>query len=128
MKDQWIGSNVDLSLLSERLVRFFEGNQFDTKLVQESGKFIIFASNDQLRLRVNLRGEPNDFAVEFMPSKKTQGFSLTMILGYVTAFFGGGSFMLRDMKFQEAFNRLEQVFWKEVDIDVADLSKATAKE
>lgn len=125
MKDNWIGSNVDLNLLSERLVRFFEGNQFDTRLEQNSGRFIIYASTPQFRLRVDLRGEPNDFAVEFIPNKKTQGFSLTMLLGYVTTIFGGGTFMLRDIKIQEAINRLEQVFWKEVDIDIADLSKAT---
>jgi len=121
--DQWIGSNVDLALLGERLVRFFEGNQFDTVLEQSPRRFSIYASNPEFRLRVNVVGEPNDFKVEFIPSKKAQGFSLTMLLGYVTTLFGGGTFMLRDIKLQEAVNRLEQVFWKEVDIDIADLSK-----
>ena len=126
--DQWVGSNVDLNLLSERLSRFFDGNQFDTRLVQDSGKSTIFASNGQFRLRVNVYGRADDFTVEFIPSKKTRGFSLTMLLGYVTTFFGGGTFMLRDIKLQEAINRLEQVFWKQVDIDVADLNKAATTE
>ncbi len=124
--DQWIGINVDLSMLSERLLRFFEGNQFNTKLEQNPGKFVIYASNQQFGLKVNIRGEPNDFKVEFMPTTKTQGFSLTMLVGYVTALFGGGTLLLRDIKLQEAITRLEKVFWQEVDIDVADLSKSTA--
>jgi hypothetical protein len=124
--DQWTGINVDLSQLTERLVRFFEGNQFDTKLEQNPSRFVVYASNQQFRVKVNVRGEPNDFKVEFIPSTKTQGFSVMMLLGYVTTLFGGGTFMLRDIKLQEAINRLEKVFWKEVDIDIADLSKQTA--
>jgi len=124
--DQWTGANVDLSQLTERLVRFFEGNQFDTKLEQNPSRSVIYALGEQFGVKVNVRGEPNDFKVEFIPSTKTQGFSITMLLGYVTSLFGGGTFMLRDIKLQEAINRLEKVFWKEVDIDVADLSKPAA--
>lgn len=126
--DQWTGIDIDLGLLSERLVQFFEGNQFDTKLEHDTGRFVIYASGPQFRVRVNVRGEPNDFRVEFIPGMKTQGFSLRMLLGYVTTLFGGGTFMLRDIKLQEAVSRLEKVFWKEVDIDIADLSKTTATE
>lgn len=124
--DQFTGANVDLGLLTERLVRFFEGNEFETRLERTPTRFVIYASNMQFSVKVNVRGEPNDFKVEFIPSKKSQGFSLTMVLGYVTTIFGGGTFMLRDIKLQEAINRLEQVFWKEVDIDIADLSKPAA--
>lgn len=124
--DQFTGANVDLGLLTERLVRFFEGNEFETRLERTPTRFVIYASNMQFSVKVNVRGEPNDFKVEFIPNKKTQGFSLTMVLGYVTTIFGGGTFMLRDIKLQEAINRLEQVFWKEVDIDIADLSKPAA--
>jgi hypothetical protein len=121
--DQWVGSNIDLAVLGRKIEEFFVANQFAARLVQRDGKYIIDASSDIIKVRVNVYGQPDDFSVEFVPSKKSQGFSLSMIMSYLTTMFGGGSFLLYDIKLQEAIRSLEQVFWKEVDLQVAELSK-----
>lgn len=127
MKDHWIGSNVDLALLVQRAKQFFEENQFETELEQAPGRFKIQASNSIFRVTVNVYGRPEDFTVEFIPNKKTQGFSLSMLLAYVTMLFGGGGFLLKDIRQQEAASELEEMFWKDVDKHIAETSDATQK-
>lgn len=125
MKDQWVGNNVELSLLSQRVEQFFVENQFETELEQTQDKdYVIKASDSQIKLKVNIRGRPSDFTVEFVPSKKTRGFSLSMLLGYITASLGGGILVMRDLKLQEITNKLEKVFWDYMDIQVAELNNS----
>jgi hypothetical protein len=125
LKDQWVGNNVELSLLSQRVEQFFVENQFETELEQTQDKdYVIKASDSQIKLKVNIRGRPSDFTVEFVPSKKTRGFSLSMLLGYITASLGGGILVMRDLKLQEITNKLEKVFWDYMDIQVAELNNS----
>jgi hypothetical protein len=128
LKDCWVGNNVDLSLLNQRVKQFFIENQFETKLEQTHDKYRIEASNSQFKIMVNVYGQPSDFTVEFMPNKKTRGFSLAMTFGYLTSIFGGGTFLLRDVKFQEAINKVEQKFWKHIDKQVAELTNSANKQ
>ena len=124
LKDQWVGSNVDLNLLSQKVKQFFTEIQFETKLEQTHGKHRVEASNPQFKIATNIYGEPNDFTIEFIPNKKTRGFSLSMMLGFITSFFGGGILLLRDVKLQEALTAVEQIFWKHVDKQVAELTNS----
>jgi hypothetical protein len=129
LKDQWLGSNVDLDLLSQRVKQFFDETQFETTLERMSNGYKIGAVtkktlNVQLRITVKVLGQPNDFSVEFMPKRKTRGFSPSMIIGYITSLFGGGIFLLSDAKLQEALDKLEQMFWNHVDKHVAELTNA----
>jgi len=121
LKDCWVGNNVDLNLLSQRVKQFFIENQFEINLEQTHDIYRIEASHFQFNVMVKVYGGPNDFTLEFIPNKKTRGFSLSMILGYLTSFFGGGSLLLRDVKLQEAINEVEQKFWEHMDKQVAEL-------
>jgi hypothetical protein len=129
LKDQWIGENVNLYLLSQRIKGFFTERRFETEVETTADRYRIDAAPDDprvpFRIRVNLFGRPNDFTIEFIPNKKTRGFaSRAMILGYILAFFGGGGLVLRDAKLQEATNRLEHLFWTHVDSSVAALTNS----
>lgn len=128
MKDCWVGNDVDLNLLSQRVKHFFIENQFETKLEQAPDKYWIEASNFQFKVMVNVYGQPSDFTVEFIPNKKTRGFSLAMAFGYFTSVFGGGTLLLRDVKLQEAINKVEQKFWEHIDRQVAVLTNSANKQ
>jgi hypothetical protein len=122
LKDQWLESNVDLGLLSESVERFFVENKFDAKLERSGSGFRIEAVNPAFRVKVRIFGVPGDFAVEFVPSKKSRGFSsIGMMLAYVASAFGGGGLVLMDTKVQEAVGVFEALFWDYVDKQVAEL-------
>jgi hypothetical protein len=122
LKDKWVGSNIDLTTLSNRVVEFFTDNKFETKLQGTKDDFKIAATNPLYRIRVNIYGKPNDFTIEFQPNKKSKGFSLSMIIGQIASFIGGGGLLLRDVKIQESLSILERLFWKFVDEQIASLT------
>jgi len=124
LKDQWLGSNVDLSLLSQRIEQFFKEREFDTVTEKFDADFTIRASAFQLKTKVRIFGRPNDFTIEFIPASKTRGFSLGMIVGYITSVFGGGGLVLRDLKTQENLDRFEDTFWEYVDLQVGELKNS----
>lgn len=119
---------MNLQVLSENLQRFLDDNKFETKSEQIGSGFKIEAANAQFKVKVRILGRPNDFAVEFIPSKKTRGFSsIGMILGYITLPFGGGNLVLMDAKAQEAVSIFEDLFWDYVDEQVAELKDSGRK-
>jgi hypothetical protein len=124
LKDNWIGSNLDLTTLSKSVVGFFADNKFETRFEGAKDDFKIVAVNALYRIRVNIYGKPNDFTVEFAPDKKSKGFSLSMIFGQIASFIGGGGLLLRDVKLQESLNILERMFWEFVDKQVAGLTNS----
>jgi len=122
LKDRWVEGNVDLGLLSESVERFFVENKFDAKLERGSSGFRIEAVNPGFRVKVRIFGVPEDFAVEFVPSKKSRGFSsIGMMLAYVASAFGGGGLVLMDARLQEAVGAFEELFWDHVDRQVEEL-------
>jgi hypothetical protein len=124
LKDKWVGSNVDLTALSKSVAEFFTDNKFETKLEGTKDDFKIVAANPLSKIKVNIYGKPNDFTVEFLPDKKSQGFSLSMIFGQIASLIGAGGLLLRDVKLQESQNILERLFWKHVDEQVAGLTSS----
>jgi hypothetical protein len=124
LQDKWVGSNLDLTMLSKSVVGFFTDNKFETRLEGVKDDFKIVAINALCRIRVNIYGKPNDFTIEFVPNKKSKGFSLSMIFGQIAALIGAGGLLLRDVKLQESQNILEQLFWKFIDKQVADLTNS----
>lgn len=126
MKDQWVGNNVDLTILSNNVEKFLANSQFETKLEHARDKFRITASNFAFKITVRIYGRPNDFMVEFDPNKRSQGFSWSMIFGSLATLFGGGGVLLRDVKLQESVSTFEKLFWDFMDRQVAEL-KDSAK-
>jgi hypothetical protein len=125
--DQWIGNNVDLNQLSQAILQFFNSDEFVTKLEQTKKGCKIEALTKiptfPLKIYVDVYGRPNDFTVEFTTSKTKKGtLSPSMIIGYLTSPFGGGTILLNGLKTQEAVDKIEKMFWEHVDKQVSQLT------
>lgn len=133
MKDQWVGNNIDLSKLSRRIEDFFKGSGMEVRMQETSKgyKFDVASTGPamtRLRIGVRILGHPNDFSVEFMPGYKAGGvFSPAMVAGYIMSIFGGGVFLLRDVKLQESLDKLERSFWEHMDRQVAELTNSASQ-
>lgn len=125
MKNQWLGKNVDLGMLAERIRPFFPEVDFDTTVERIREGYVIQAvsriPNMKLEIGVWIEGGPNDFTVEFSAGGKRGYFSPSMILGNLTTMFGGGYLISREAKRQEALDILERDFWRHTQMRVADL-------
>lgn len=117
MEDQWVNKGVDLSMLNNRLVQFFEERKF--VVVQESSdeKCHIVAMprkfHDILeKIHVYIIGQPDNFKVKFDAGSRS---SELVRLGILTTVFGGGRLTLKGLKSQEALEKLEKVFWTYLD-------------
>lgn len=108
-----MGKNVDLKLLSEQVIGFFEKKYFKTKSNTLKTGFAIYAvteNNDEPGVVVRIHGSSNDFMVEFSASEP-RGSKLGLIL----SFLGGGGFLLRSLESQERLEKLEREFWAFLD-------------
>ena len=126
MKDQWLDKNVDLSMLAERIRPFFDETDFEVAVEETQEGYVIQAHSKipNLKLRVNVKilGGPNDFTVEFSTGSKRGYFSPSMIVGYLTAMFGGGYLISREAEKRETLDVLEKDFWSHTQMQVADLA------
>ena len=125
MKTQWVGKNVDLGMLTERIRLFFSETDFETTTEKVKKGYIIRAvskiPNLKLKINVEILGRPNDFTVDFSTGSKGGYFSLSMIIGYLTTMFGGGYLLSQEARKQETLEILENDFWKHADMQVANL-------
>ena len=126
MKDRWLEKNVDLSVLAERIRPFFHETDFEIAVEETQEGYVIRAvskiPNLKLRINVSILGRPNDFTVEFSTGGKGGYFSPSMIVGYLTAMFGGGYLISREAEKRETLDVLEKDFWSHTEMQVADLA------
>ena len=131
VKNQWLGKDVDLAVLAERIRPFFPDADFETAMEEVPSGYALHVTSRipslPLRIDVSISGHPTAFTVEFVAEGQTRISSPSMIAGHLTSMFGGGYLILRDTKRQEALNLLERDFWKHVQIQVADLVNSAMK-
>lgn len=125
MKNQWLGKNMDLSMLAERMKPFFSETDFETTVEEIPEGYIVQAlskiPNLKFGISATILGRPNDFTVEFSTSRKGGYFSPSMIVGYLTTMLGGGYLVSREARKREALDKLENDFWRHTQMQVADL-------
>jgi len=102
--------NVSLEMLVKRIESFFLKANFPTskKLHAECVEFSAFKGN--LNVKVSAKKFPDHFLVEFT----TSGVGAIKKLGSILGLFGGGFFVLKDIKSEDELRRLEEDFWKEI--------------
>lgn len=128
MQGRWVGKNVDLALLSERIENFFKDKGFKTAKDWSPPEYTISARPQRGigilgRVIIRVLGDSNDFLIEF----STSGHSRSAIRsGFLTTMFGGGILLLRGLKSQEALEKLEKEFWVYVEEAVMHLIKSTS--
>jgi len=132
MEDQWVNKNVDLSVLNNRLVQFFEKRSFVASQESSEEKFHIVARprrfHDVLEeIHVHVTGQPDNFKVRFDAGSHS---SELVRFGILTTVFGGGRLTLKGLKSQEALEKLEREFWIYLDRAIwslANLASDSAK-
>ena len=117
MESRYTSRDVDLSLLSKWVERFFEKKSFTMIKEDETIGYRIIARPSYVhdiigKVTVVISGNSNDFVVEFFSGMRSS--ALTKI-GRLTTFFGGGILFLKGVKSQEAEEKLERNFWIYVD-------------
>jgi len=117
MEDSWISKNIDLAMLSNRLVQFFEERNFRTFQEKSEKKYHIVVAprrfHDILEeIHVYINGQSDEFKVKFDAGARSRKLVRT---GILTTVFGGGRLTLKGLKSQEALEKLEKEFWVYID-------------
>lgn len=117
MEDSWISKNIDLTMLSNRLVQFFEERNFRTFQEKSEKKYHIVVAprrfHDILEeIHVYINGQSDEFKVKFDAGARSRELVRT---GILTTVFGGGRLTLKGLKSQEALEKLEKEFWVYID-------------
>jgi len=126
MQRNWTGKNVDLASLTTHIGDFFKANDFEAVKGEIPTGYQIFAG-DSLKFKVHghvsvtVEGTPDNFTVKFeqSKSKKKRDFPHPMFLEQMIL---GGGLILRRMKSEEAWLKLEKEFWRHVENAVLQLS------
>lgn len=124
MEDRWKDKNINLSILSNRLVQFFEARDFVTFREDSEKKYHIVVAprrfHDILEeIDVYVSGEPDSFKVRFDSGARSREL---VRYGILTTVFGGGRLTLKGLKSQEALEKLEREFWIYLDRVIWSLS------
>jgi len=127
MKDQWLGKNVDLSALSQQVKLFFTEKQFETTTEEKPSGYKIEAAtqkilNVQLKIRVEILGQPNDFTITYTADEGKNRFLSSSVVKYFAWALGGGILVLKEEKLREALEKFENTFWTYVDEKIAQLT------
>jgi len=130
MESRYTNRDVDLSLLSKWVERFFKKKGFSTIREEETGGYRIVAKPTYVhdvvgRITVPVSGNSNDFVVKFFSGMRS---SVLTKYGGLTTLFGGGILFLRGIKSQEAEERLERNFWIYVDEKINFLTGSASKQ
>jgi hypothetical protein len=117
MEDRWTNKNIDLSMIPDRLVQFFEERNFVSSQKSSEREYHITVMPSKHHdiveeIHVYISGQPDDFKVKF----DSGSHSISLVRsGILTAVFGGGRLALKGLKSQEALERLENEFWIYLD-------------
>lgn len=127
MEDQWKGKNVDLSILSDRIVQFFAENGFDAHVNKLNNGYGIIARPREFQnlaenISVHVEGQPDNFSVKFIAGSHSRSL---VTFGILTQLLGGGSFALKGLKSKEALEELENKFWVYIDKKVEKLTNSS---
>jgi hypothetical protein len=124
MEDHWVNKNIDLSLIANRLVGFFEKRKFvSSQENSENGHHVIVLPSPYHdiieEIHVYISGQPNDFTVKFDSGSRSR----TMVRhGILTTVFGGGRLTLKGLKSQEELEKIEKEFWVYLDETIWSLA------
>ncbi|MEM3699430.1 MAG: hypothetical protein QXL57_00975 [Candidatus Bathyarchaeia archaeon] len=125
MKRKFSGGKVNLALLTDSIVNFFVAKDFEVIRGESKKGFQIFAyDSSQVKLgspvSVTIEGEKDDFEVNFELSDKPNKRSWFPSY-FLTIMLGGGYFLVKKFRSDEAFLKLEKEFWTYIYGIIADL-------
>jgi hypothetical protein len=118
MQKNWRDMNVNLQNLLQRMIQFFESHEFNsvTALKTETGYQVIAGDSKRYKMEndvtVNIEGKPDDLTVSLASCKEEKRYGLPLIL---TSMFGGGYFLLKNFRSEEAMQKLERDFGEKMN-------------
>lgn len=128
MEDRWINKGVDLSVLINHLIQFFEKRKFVTSLESSEEEYHIIVAPTQHHdiletIHIYIGGRPDDFKVRFDAGSLSRAL---VRRGILTTFLGGGILTLKGLKSQEALEKLEREFWNYLDRVIWSLANSAS--
>jgi hypothetical protein len=123
MQRNWQNLNVNLSDLVQKIIQFFESKEFNnvTALKNETRYQIIAGDSKQYKMEndvsVTIEGKPDDFTVSLASCKQEKRSTIPLFL---TSMFGGGYFLLKGFRSEEAMQKLERDFRQKIEGMVAE--------
>jgi hypothetical protein len=126
MQRRIVKENVDLSVLVDRTIRFLEKEEFDdiVEVKTETG-FQIIAGNSSIRkinkdILISIDGTPEEFSInlELSGERKMEHLSIPVMLATM---IGGGYFVLKHLRSDEAWLKFKTDFWKQMNALIANL-------
>lgn len=124
MQDRFVARNVDLRLLTERLILFFWKRNFAVvkrKVVEGWEITVNPPPRDRIvdRITVAVTGDREDFSVKFITGSHSRVYKW---VGHLTTLFGGGILFSKGFESELALEKLEREFWVYVDETVEGLA------
>jgi hypothetical protein len=109
--------NIDLESLTKRIAQFFEARKFEEIVAtkNDSGYDLVAGNSSKYKIKSDLKmiiqRDSEGFSVSLELAKEVKKFNYPVMLA---TFFGGGYFLLRDLKSDESWTKIEREFWQEV--------------
>jgi len=104
---RFVGDNVDLDLLVSYLKEYFEEKRYKVEEIREGGKRLLLCKipNFSGGLEIVIEGDPKDFSIStsFEPGRVS-----SLLLYGLFSLFGGGIFILNEVKSKELMSELEK--------------------
>jgi len=128
VKRSWKSLNIDAKILLQKTVQFLESKDFGeiVAVETEGGYRIVAGQSSSYKIRgdlsITIEATSDDLSIELASIKENRRPNLPMIL---TSMFGGGYFLLKDLKSTENFRNFERDFWKEMNRVVASSEVST---
>jgi len=128
MHKSWEEKNVDLALLTSRIGDFFRVKDFEAVRGTIPTGYQIFAEDSPYfkingYISVTVEGTPGNFTVDFKlcTDKKKRDLPHSMFL---ESMLFGGHFILRRLRSEDAWLKLENEFWRHTENVVLSLSNS----
>lgn len=118
----WRNLNVNLLSLVQKIISFFESEEFNnvTAFETERGYEIIVGDSKRYKMgndvSVTIEGKPDEFTINLTSTKKEKGPSIPLMLAQM---IGAGYFALKELKSEEAMQKLEKEFKLKINSIIA---------
>jgi hypothetical protein len=123
MQKRWLKENVAIALLADRICQFFKSKEFDFTMIETDNGYQIIAGNSprykmNSNVQVTIDESSEDFILDLELLKKDRRFKFPIIL---SAMFGGGYFLLKNLKSEESWGEFQRDFWQSMKIIILAL-------
>jgi len=123
MQKRWLKENVTTALLADRICQFFKSKEFDFTMIETDKGYQIIAGNSprykmNSNVQVTIDESSEDFILDLELLKKNRRFRFPIIL---SAMFGGGYFLLKNLKSEESWGEFQRDFWQNMKMIILSL-------